>query len=233
MQRFATVVVLASSILLTLLLFHPDTGKWRVDAGASGSETSFEDAAAEVLRIIGTGFQAYNDGNKAACCKAYEDGLRNRLRPLLSKEPDLERQVDLGLTKAALKSDLDERSWELRYILDRIWLQCVVRHVLDRGNQIEEPYFRRVQRTIDGAQVDCLEYFFGCHEYAFVLDTKAERLLLEFPMDAQIVVELLRKSRDFKELPDWEKRLNAIEQRIAKQQEVNLPMISGHPVKGV
>jgi uncharacterized protein YkwD len=69
--------------------------------------------------LINRGADLYNGGDPEACCQLYESSLLV-LRPALADRPRLQQTVDKGLAEARKKTDVRERAFALRAVLDAI-----------------------------------------------------------------------------------------------------------------
>jgi hypothetical protein len=78
---------------------------------------------AALLDAIAAGTARYNDQNDAAgCCKIFRDALL-AARTALDDRPALQADIDRGLAKAAALTDLGERAFEFRAVMDAVHKQ--------------------------------------------------------------------------------------------------------------
>jgi hemoglobin len=93
---------------------------WAQDESGAKSQKTFEKQVRALLpRVINTGADLFNEGDRAGCYRLYQGSLLT-LRPLLEQHPDLQKAIDAALADADQQRSVGGRAFALRSALDKI-----------------------------------------------------------------------------------------------------------------
>src|SRR6266481_5932472 len=74
---------------------------------------------ASLPKVINTGADLFNEGDRAGCYRLYQGSLLT-LRPLLEHRPDLQKAIDAAQADAEQQPTVSARAFALRGALDKI-----------------------------------------------------------------------------------------------------------------
>jgi len=83
---------------------------------ADGPASLDRKLVASVRAAIAHGATVYNDGDHAGCCRVFEGALSS-LKPLLEHKPELQKEIERGVSAASALGDTNERAYKLRSAL--------------------------------------------------------------------------------------------------------------------
>jgi hemoglobin len=109
---------ICGSLLLTVLTGFLCAGDQLGTPGSNGKALD-KQIRASLPKVINTGADLFNEGDRAGCYRLYQGSLLT-LRPLLEHHPDLQKAIDNAMADADQQPTVGARAFALRSALDKI-----------------------------------------------------------------------------------------------------------------
>lgn len=110
------------SIAVVMVFAFVNMGFCRADEQAEKAASQKEldkQVRALLPKVINTGADLFNEGDRAGCYRLYQGSLLT-LRPLLGHYPDLQKSIDAAMADAEQQRTVGARAFALRDALDKI-----------------------------------------------------------------------------------------------------------------